>query len=89
MYKNILIQPLEVQQPETGQGPTGKFYGQMNYKVIRNISANNFLIQPSEVQKPETGQKTGPWTNQKFFMDELLRQYKFTSIGIFLIVPTV
>ena len=37
----ILIQPSEMQKPETGQktgpGPTGKFNGQMNQHVKRNL----------------------------------------------------
>merc|ERR1712001_751467 len=70
LYKNILIQPSEVQKPETGQKtgpPTGKNLC-ANQPVCQKKFAfiKNFSIRPSEVQKPETGQKTGPRTNRKF-----------------------
>ena len=64
-----MIQPSEVQKPETGQKtgpPTGKNLC-ANQPVCQKKFAyiKKFSIRPSEVQKPETGQKTGPRTTGK------------------------
>ena len=72
--KSILIQPSEVQKPETGQktGPrtTMKILCANEPVCQKKFSYINFFsIRPSEVQKPETGQKTGPQSG-KFFSAE-------------------
>ena len=74
--KNILIQPSEVQKPETRQktGPwvTGKILCANEPVCQKKFDCIKlFLIRPPEVQKLETGHKTGPRTDQpEFFMDE-------------------
>ena len=86
--KNTLIQPLEVQKPETGQktGPrtTGKILcanepvWQKKFSYIKIFS-----IGPSEVQKPETGQKTGPRTNRKFLWMNLYENTNLPALEFF------
>ena len=76
-----MIQPSEVQKPETGQKtgpPTGKNLC-ANQPVCQKKFAyiKIFSIQPSEVQKPETGQKTGPRTNRKFLW---MNRYENTNL---------
>ena len=86
--QKYLIQPLEVQKPETGQktGPrtTGKILC-ANEPVWQKkfFYIKIFSIGPSEVQKPETGQKTGPRTNRKFLWMNLYENTNLPALEFF------
>ena len=84
--QNKLIQPSEMQKPETGQktgpGPTGKFSGQTS--MLKEIYFHKKIFDTT-IRSTKTGNRTENRTldQLEIFMNKLECQYKFVCIEIF------